>query len=134
MNRKILITLIIINTAILLWGVRNYILLADPIMAEVQNQISETPPLALQSLDIMESYTEEQKVENVNKIIHLYSKLVEHMDATKGVTLEAIDSLYDYVYFYFVVSIINILLLFTFFRSTWHNKSLKHDAQNARAS
>jgi hypothetical protein len=122
MNRKILITLIIVNTAILLWNARNYILLADPTTYEVQLQIGETPPLAKQSLEIMESYTEEHKTENVNKIIGLYSNLVAHLDATKGVTLEAIDALYEYVYFYFSVSLINILLLFVLFMQSRHNK------------
>ena len=128
MNKKIIIILLIVNTAILLWGVSNYIMITGQEMTEVQLQISETPPLAIQSLEIIESYTEEQKNENVNKIIHLYSNIVKHLDATEGMSLEIIDTLYDYMYFLIAVSIVNILLALALFLKLRHNKALNTDS------
>lgn len=134
MNRKILIALVIINTAALLWGVRNYLIVMDAPMDEVLLQIAETPPMAQQSLEIIESYSDQEKIGNVNKIIHLYSKVVGHLDATKGLTLEAIDALYEDLYLYSVVALTNIGLLFYLLATFRYNKSLNSDTQKSHAS
>jgi len=135
MNRKVLIILVIVNSAIFIWSGYNLYLLTDPVLTEVSNGAKEKLPLLQQSVNIIESYTEEQKINNIDKVISLYSSLTDLLDSLNGVVIESIDALYEYAYSYLLVSTINMLLLFYLIYTSRHNKSLNlTGAENAPPS
>ena len=135
MTRNLLIFVFFLNVILLVWGARNYYYLSKPVVDNVTNQIIETAALTQQSAQIMADYTSEQKHKNIDSVINLYIKLSDHLDATKGSHIEAIDSLFNDTYLILLISIINILTLLYAFKLQRHNKTLNQTgAKNAPPS
>ena len=127
MNRIILIILVIANAALLIWSSHNLYLLSDPTLNKVSNDAREKSPLIRQSVIIMEGYTAEQKRNNAEEIVSLYSNLATLLESLNKIVYESIDALYEYAYSYLAISILNMLLLSYLIYTSRHNKSLKRD-------
>jgi len=119
MIRFFIIMLILVNAAALSWCGFNYVTLSSVSTQGAINKINRMSELANKSLSTMESYSAEHKQRNVNKIISQYKSLTEHNNATKDMTIEVTDVLFQYIYIFFALSALNVLSFFFILFRNW---------------
>jgi hypothetical protein len=84
-----------------------------PLKHDMQAKVDEsTANLALKSSEIINLYSEQEKIDNLEKIIFLYNKVVNYLDPLEKYMFESSEALLHYSYIFFIISIINIFLIF----------------------
>ncbi|VAW70532.1 hypothetical protein MNBD_GAMMA10-2242 [hydrothermal vent metagenome] len=110
MIKKILsVFILVFNVSALLWGAYSYYSLSNsPIEAAIQ-KIKQAPETASDSLKIMKAYSKKEKIKRVDEIIGHYKELAEHTQLTKAATIGSIHTMSQFINYFIIVSLINIL-------------------------
>ena len=127
MKRNIHTILLAFNALLLMWCIYNVTLLKSIDTTESQFLIEKTPNASAKAIDIYKSYEKSEQIEKITEFMALFEKVNTHLEATKDVTLESIDALYEYTYAFLFIAIINIMGIIYLAKEKTHNKSVKRD-------
>ena len=112
MNKLLINICLIFNFVVLIGGAINYIYVMAPLKEDMEAKVDEsTASLALRSSEIINLYSEQEKIDNLEKIIFLYNKVVNYLDPLEKFMFESSEALLHYSYIFFIISIINIFLI-----------------------
>ena len=113
MYRALIYTCLIFNFVVFFGGLINYNLIVVPLNDDMKSKIDEdTASLALKSSGIIDSYSVKEKIDNLEKIVFLYKKIVKYLDPLEKFMFEANEALLHYSYVFLFISIANISLIF----------------------
>ena len=102
----------IFNIIILISGVFNYAFVVMPLNDDMNSKLDENnASLAFKSSKIINAYSEQESIDNIEKIIFLYNKVVAYLDPLEKFMFEANEALVDYSYFILFVSLVNVILI-----------------------
>ena len=104
---------------VLCGGVLNYYYVVIPFGDDIEvNAVDTTSNYANESLNIINAYSEKEKVDNVNKIIFLYEKVIMYLEPLENFMIESMEAILHYSYILFIVPIINIILIYLLLRKS----------------
>lgn len=113
MHKLLINVCLLFNFLVLIGGAINYIYVIAPLKDDMEAKFDEsTASLASKSSEIINLYSEQEKIESVEKIIFLYNKVVNYLDPLEKFMFESSEALLHYSYVIIIISIINIFLIF----------------------
>ena len=110
MYKKMIFLCLIVNVITILASAINYLYVIKPLNADLSNRLDEsTADLAVQSASIISSYSQTERVDNVDKIVSLFGKVASYLESLENIVFESYESIVLYSFIILLLACFNAL-------------------------